>query len=81
MIMVGPGTGVAPLLAFCEREEVLQQRRSDCMLFFGSRKEADHLARERMEAWLKGRTLSSLDVAYSRVGPNKVREQCNWLPH
>nr|UQK61948.1 nitric oxid synthase [Choanoeca flexa] len=73
MIMIGPGTGVAPLLAFCEREEVRpkEERKADRYLFFGSRKPADHLARERMEEWQQTGVLTKVDVAYSRAVPGE----------
>lgn len=75
MIMVGPGTGIAPFIAF------LQQRQSDQAkgrnwLFFGDQKSStDFLYREQLESWHSARLLTHLDLAFSRDNANKVYVQ------
>jgi sulfite reductase (NADPH) flavoprotein alpha-component len=75
MIMVGPGTGIAPFMAF------LQQRQADHAtgknwLFFGDQHEAlDYLYREQLEAWNKEGLLTKLDLAFSRDSESKVYVQ------
>lgn len=75
MIMVGPGTGIAPFMAF------LQQRYADKApgknwLFFGDQKQAcDFLYREQLEGWKSDGLLTRLDLAFSRDGAEKVYVQ------
>ena len=75
MIMVGPGTGIAPFRAF------LQQRKADAAegrnwLFFGDWTESgEYLYRDEIEAYVKDGTLDKLDLAWSREGPEKVYVQ------
>ena len=79
MIMVGPGTGIAPFVAF------LQQRQADKAtgrnwLFFGDQKSAsDFLYREQLESWQKGGLLTKLDLAFSRDDADKVYVQHRML--
>ena len=79
MIMVGPGTGIAPFVAF------LQQRQADKAtgrnwLFFGDQKLAsDFLYREQLESWQKGGLLTKLDLAFSRDDAGKVYVQHRML--
>ena len=75
MIMVGPGTGIAPFRAF------LQQRKADSAegrnwLFFGDWTEAgEYLYRDEISAYVEDGTLDRLDLAWSREGPEKVYVQ------
>ncbi|KPZ69733.1 MULTISPECIES: assimilatory sulfite reductase (NADPH) flavoprotein subunit [unclassified Shewanella] len=75
VIMVGPGTGVAPFRAF------MQQRAadgvgSDSWLFFGNPHfEQDFLYQVEWQQYLKSGELSRLDVAFSRDQAEKVYVQ------
>ncbi|WP_282167019.1 assimilatory sulfite reductase (NADPH) flavoprotein subunit [Shewanella japonica] len=75
VIMVGPGTGVAPFRAF------MQQRaaggvESDSWLFFGNPHfEQDFLYQVEWQQYLKSGELSRLDVAFSRDQAEKVYVQ------
>lgn len=75
VIMVGPGTGIAPFRAF------LEERRAGAgpgrnWLFFGDRRAAqDFLYRRELEGFLADGTLSRLDTAFSRDGAGKVYVQ------
>ena len=75
IIMVGPGTGIAPFRAY------LQQRVSDGAtgrnwLFFGDwTEEGEYLYRDEIAAWRENGTLDRLDLAWSRAGPEKVYVQ------
>jgi sulfite reductase (NADPH) flavoprotein alpha-component len=79
IIMVGPGTGVAPFRAFLqEREERAVAARS--WLFFGERnRRSDFLYQVEWQQWLKDGVLSRLDVAFSRDGGEKVYVQHRML--
>jgi sulfite reductase alpha subunit-like flavoprotein len=81
LILVGPGTGVAPFVGFLEHLQCLKAAGtvgSDAvksLLFFGCRGEADYLYREELGALLADGSLSRLELAQSRTGPNKVYVQ------
>jgi sulfite reductase (NADPH) flavoprotein alpha-component len=75
IIMVGPGTGIAPFRAF------LQERRAERApgrnwLFFGDQKRAtDFLYEEELTRYQADGTLARLDVAFSRDQAEKVYVQ------
>jgi sulfite reductase (NADPH) flavoprotein alpha-component len=75
VIMVGPGTGVAPFRAFLqEREARAASGRS--WLFFGERNlRSDFLYQLEWQQWLKDGVLTRLDVAFSRDGADKTYVQ------
>ena len=75
IIMIGPGTGVAPFRAFLqEREARAASGRS--WLFFGERnRRSDFLYQVEWQQWLKDGVLSRLDVAFSRDSAEKVYVQ------
>ncbi|HEY8564494.1 MAG TPA: flavodoxin domain-containing protein [Beijerinckiaceae bacterium] len=89
IIMVGPGTGVAPFRAFVqERRAVGATGRS--WLFFGDRRYThDFLYQLEWQDALKDGSLSRLDLAFSRDAPEKTyvqhrlferrREVVDWL--
>jgi len=75
IIMIGPGTGIAPMLGFLEaREKAFSNgmKLGSCMVFFGCRAENDYLHKERMRSWAEMGVISDLQVAFSRLpGRNK----------
>ncbi len=75
IIMVGPGTGVAPFRAFLqEREARAAAGRS--WLFFGERNlRNDFLYQLEWQQWLKDGVLTRLDAAFSRDGDTKAYVQ------
>ncbi len=73
MIMVGPGTGVAPFRAFLEEREVTGAKGRN-WLFFGERRSAtEFFYREQFEGWLRNGVLTNLDLAWSRE-PDGTKE-------
>jgi NADPH-ferrihemoprotein reductase len=77
IIMVGPGTGVAPFMGFCSL--IANARKEDGAilpenhLFFGCRnRKADYLFQSELEGYQETNVLKSLHVAASREDPNKV---------
>ncbi|MBT8044923.1 MAG: sulfite reductase [NADPH] flavoprotein alpha-component, partial [Verrucomicrobiae bacterium] len=75
VIMVGPGTGIAPFRAFVE-ERVATQSGGDSWLFFGDQHyNEDFLYQLEWQEYLKSGVLSRLDVAFSRDQPEKVYVQ------
>ncbi|HET6182233.1 MAG TPA: flavodoxin domain-containing protein [Acetobacteraceae bacterium] len=75
IVMVGPGTGVAPFRGFLqEREATGAKGRS--WLFFGARQFThDFLYQLEFQDWLKSGVLSRMDVAFSRDQPEKIYVQ------
>jgi len=75
MIMVGPGTGVAPFRAFLEERQVAGAKGKN-WLFFGDQKRAtDFLYEEELARWVNERHLARLDLAFSRDQAEKVYVQ------
>ncbi len=75
LIMVGPGTGVAPFRAFLQERE-MRGARGRSWLFFGERNmRSDFLYQLEWQQWLKDGVLSRLDVAFSRDSSEKAYVQ------
>ena len=83
VIMIGPGTGVAPFIGFIDqrRQTLLatsplqkeQKSVGPMWLYFGCRhRDRDWIFREEMEAAAADGTLARLRTAFSREGPSKV---------
>ncbi|MBB5148127.1 MULTISPECIES: assimilatory sulfite reductase (NADPH) flavoprotein subunit [Ureibacillus] len=81
IIMIGPGTGVAPFRAFVqEREE--RGASGENWLFFGDQHfVTDFLYQREWLNWLKSGVLTKLDVAFSRDQEEKVYVQHKMLKH
>lgn len=79
IIMIGPGTGVAPFRAFLgEREETGAQGKS--WLFYGDQHfSTDFLYQVEWQRWLKDGVLTRMDVAFSRDTDKKVYVQHRML--
>ncbi|MBR0592236.1 assimilatory sulfite reductase (NADPH) flavoprotein subunit [Bacillus sp. FSL W8-0920] len=75
IIMVGPGTGIAPFRSFMqEREEIGASGKS--WLFFGDQHfVTDFLYQTEWQKWLKDGVLTKMDVAFSRDSEEKVYVQ------
>jgi sulfite reductase (NADPH) flavoprotein alpha-component len=75
MIMVGPGTGIAPFRSFLEERRALGANGKN-WLFFGDQKAGfDFLYRDELEAMQKDGILTKLDTAFSRDQAQKVYVQ------
>jgi sulfite reductase (NADPH) flavoprotein alpha-component len=79
VIMIGPGTGVAPFRAFVEERETLGCRGRN-WLFFGDQHFAtDFLYQVEWQRWHKSGVLSHLDLAFSRDQADKIYVQHRML--
>ncbi len=75
VIMVGPGTGIAPFRAFLEERQATGAT-GDNWLFFGEqRRSLDFLYQHELEAMHKDGVLTHLDTAFSRDQAKKVYVQ------
>ncbi|MDA7026156.1 assimilatory sulfite reductase (NADPH) flavoprotein subunit [Bacillus sp. CLL-7-23] len=81
IVMVGPGTGVAPFRSFMqEREEAGATGKS--WMFFGDQHfVTDFLYQTECQQWLKTGVLTKMDVAFSRDSAEKVYVQHRMLEH
>ncbi|OXM87350.1 assimilatory sulfite reductase (NADPH) flavoprotein subunit [Paenibacillus rigui] len=79
VIMIGPGTGVAPFRAFLgEREEIGAEGKT--WLFYGDQHfTTDFLYQIEWQRWLKAGVLTRMDVAFSRDTDKKVYVQHRML--
>jgi sulfite reductase (NADPH) flavoprotein alpha-component len=75
VIMVGPGTGVAPFRAFLEERQATGSKGRNWLFFGDQRYTTDFLYEEQLTAWLKSGHLSRLDLAFSRDQPEKIYVQ------
>lgn len=68
IIMVGPGTGVAPFRGFLQARQALQQEGKSlgqAILYYGCRNEADYLYREELERFVQD-GIVTVHTAFSR---------------
>jgi sulfite reductase (NADPH) flavoprotein alpha-component len=79
VIMVGPGTGIAPFRAFLEEREATKAAGKN-WLFFGDQKRAtDFLYHDQIIAWVQSGHLTRLDTAFSRDQEEKIYVQTRML--
>jgi sulfite reductase (NADPH) flavoprotein alpha-component len=74
IIMVGPGTGVAPFRAFLEERQALGQTGRNWLFFGEQRAAGDFFYQEQFEAWVRDGFLR-LDTAFSRDQAEKIYVQ------
>jgi sulfite reductase (NADPH) flavoprotein alpha-component len=79
VIMVGPGTGVAPFRAFVEHRAALGHPGKNWLFFGDQRYTYDFLYQLEWQDHLKSGVLSKLDVAFSRDQPEKIYVQHKML--
>lgn len=75
VIMIGSGTGIAPYRAFLQEIELLSTK-TKTWLFFGERNFAtDFLYQLEWQKYLKNKTLTRMEVAFSRDQASKIYVQ------
>jgi sulfite reductase (NADPH) flavoprotein alpha-component len=79
MIMVGPGTGIAPFRAFLEERKATDAKGKNWLFFGDQKRDADFLYEEQLTAWQKEGFLTRLDLAFSRDQAEKVYVQTRML--
>nr|CAG4635315.1 EOG090X027R [Artemia franciscana] len=79
IIMVGPGTGIAPFRAFLEEREATDAS-GENWLFFGDRHEKDdYIYKDEISAWQESGHLNKLDLAFSRDQKEKIYVQTRMM--
>src|SRR5260370_18145482 len=66
VIMIGPGTGIAPFRAFLEERQATGQTGKNWLFFGEQREKLDFLYREQFLAMQKDGVLPRLDTVFSR---------------
>jgi sulfite reductase (NADPH) flavoprotein alpha-component len=75
IIMVGPGTGIAPFRAFVEERAETNASGKNWLIFGNPHFETDFLYQTEWQQYLKKGILSRLDVAFSRDQAEKIYVQ------
>ncbi|HWB51889.1 MAG TPA: sulfite reductase subunit alpha [Stellaceae bacterium] len=79
VIMIGPGTGIAPFRAFLEERRAVGAKGRN-WLFFGNPKRAcDFLFEDELAGWRRDGLLTRLDTAFSRDQAHKIYVQHRML--
>lgn len=71
VIMVGPGTGVAPFRGFLQEREATGATGENWLVFGHRNYQHDFLYQVEWQDWLKSKLLTRVDVAFSRDQPEK----------
>jgi sulfite reductase (NADPH) flavoprotein alpha-component len=79
IIMVGPGTGIAPFRAFLEERKALAHTGKNWLFFGDQRERSDFLFERELRSYLEVGLLAQLSTAFSRDGPEKVYVQQRML--
>ncbi|WP_103935122.1 diflavin oxidoreductase [Bryocella elongata] len=75
VIMIGPGTGIAPFRAFLEERAVTGQKGKNWVIFGEQRSVSDFLYKDEFEEWQQSGVLNLFHTAFSRDQQKKVYVQ------
>ncbi len=75
LIMIGPGTGIAPFRAFLEERAAVGAKGSNWLFFGNPHAATDFLYQDELEAMQKSGVLTKLDTAFSRDQKQKIYVQ------
>ncbi|MEW2399949.1 bifunctional nitrate reductase/sulfite reductase flavoprotein subunit alpha [Streptomyces sp. NPDC046862] len=81
MIMVGPGTGVAPFIGFLQERRALGHRAPNWLFFGEQHRATDFYYEDELTGFLQDGTLARLDTAFSRDQRAKVYVQDRMREH
>ncbi len=79
MIMVGPGTGIAPFRAFLEEREATKAPGKNWLFFGNPHEKLDYLYREQLEGMAEKGYLEKISLAFSRDQEEKIYVQDKML--
>ncbi|MFM2171349.1 MAG: hypothetical protein RI957_1578 [Verrucomicrobiota bacterium] len=75
LIMVGPGTGIAPFRAFLEERQATAATGKNWLFFGNPHAATDFLYQKQLEQFVKDGALHSIDTAFSRDQSKKIYVQ------
>lgn len=79
LIMVGPGTGIAPFRAFLEERQSTAATGKNWLFFGNPHAATDYLYQEQLEQFFKDGVLERIDTAFSRDQGKKIYVQDRML--
>jgi sulfite reductase (NADPH) flavoprotein alpha-component len=81
LIMIGPGTGIAPFRAFLQDRQATGAKGKNWLFFGAQREKCDYAYKEDWERFTRDGLLTKLDCAWSRDQTHKVYVQNKMLEH
>ena len=75
IIMIGPGTGIAPFRAFLQEREYRNSSGKNWLFFGDQTKNDDFIYKNELEDFISSGVLNNLDLAFSRDQKNKIYVQ------
>lgn len=81
MIMIGPGTGIAPFRSFLAQRDSLGATGKNWLFFGDQHFVTDFLYQTELQNWLETGVLTRLNVAFSRDQKEKIYVQHKMLKH
>ncbi len=81
VIMVGPGTGIAPFRAFLEEREATEAKGQNWLFFGNPHAATDFIYEEQLTEMQKKGVLNQLSLAFSRDQKEKVYVQDRMIEH
>ena len=75
IIMIGPGTGVAPFLSFIQERKYLKSNGKNWLFFGAQTKKNDFIYEDQISNFVDEKILNNLDTAFSRDQDKKIYVQ------
>ena len=75
IIMIGPGTGIAPFRAFLQEREYRNSSGKNWLFFGDQTKNDDFIYKKELQDFISSGVLNKLDLAFSRDQKNKIYVQ------
>ncbi|ERK15196.1 Sulfite reductase [NADPH] flavoprotein alpha-component [Pantoea sp. AS-PWVM4] len=79
LIMVGPGTGIAPFRAFLQERQATGAEGKNWLFFGDQHQEHDYIYQDELNEWQQSGLLTHLDLAFSRDQEEKIYVQNRML--
>ncbi|MBP2168505.1 sulfite reductase (NADPH) flavoprotein alpha-component [Erwinia toletana] len=79
LIMVGPGTGIAPFRAFLQERQACEAKGKNWLFFGDQHQEHDYVYQDELAEWQQSGLLTRLDLAFSRDQAEKIYVQNRML--
>ncbi len=79
LIMVGPGTGIAPFRAFLQERQATEAKGKNWLFFGDQHQEHDYIYNDELHGWQQSGLLTHLDLAFSRDQEEKIYVQNRML--
>ena len=81
LIMIGPGTGIAPFRAFLQDRQATGAKGKNWLFYGAQREKCDYAYKEDWERFTRDGLLTKLDCAWSRDQAHKIYVQTKMLEH